>query len=56
LLAIPKINDNYNRYMGSVDIADQLCSYFSTQCVVHRNWQPLFYWLLNTVIINAYCL
>ncbi|RPB06111.1 hypothetical protein L873DRAFT_1660467, partial [Choiromyces venosus 120613-1] len=45
---------DYNRYMGSVDIADQLHSYFFTQCVVHQNWQPFFYWLLDTVIINTY--
>lgn len=40
--------------MGSVDIADQLRSYFSTQRVTQRNWQPFFYWLLDTAIINSY--
>jgi len=40
--------------MGSVDIADQLRSYFFTQCVAHWNWQPFFYWLLDTAIINSY--
>nr|AHE80947.1 putative transposase [Tuber indicum] len=54
LLAIPKIDNDYNQFMGSVDIADQLRSYFSTQRIVRRNWQPFFYWLLDTAIINAY--
>jgi len=54
LLSIPKIDNDYNQYMGSVDIADQLRSYFSTQRVAHRNWQPFFYWLLDTAIINSY--
>lgn len=54
LLKIPKIDDDYNQYMGSVDIADQLRSYYSTQRVARRNWQPFFYWLLDTAIINSY--
>jgi hypothetical protein len=40
--------------MGSVDIADQLRSYYSTQLTVHRTWPPLFFWLLDTAIINSY--
>ena len=54
LLPISKIDDDYNQYMGSVDIADQLRSYFSTQRVARRNWQPFFYWLLDIAIINSY--
>ncbi|RPA91850.1 hypothetical protein L873DRAFT_1780403 [Choiromyces venosus 120613-1] len=40
--------------MGSVDIADQLRSYYSTQQCCRRNWLPLFYWLLDTSLVNAY--
>jgi len=54
LLAIPKIDDDYNQYMGGVDIADQLRSYFTTQRIARWNWQPFFYWLLHTAIINSY--
>ncbi len=40
--------------MNGVDVADQLRSYYNTQQTARRNWMPLFYWLLDTAIINAY--
>src|SRR5688572_23127824 len=40
--------------MNGVDIADQLRKYYSTQITVRRTWFPLFFWLLDTVIINSY--
>jgi len=40
--------------MGSIDIADQLQSYLSTQRAARGNWQPFFYKLLDTAIINGY--
>ncbi|CAG8793134.1 24728_t:CDS:2, partial [Cetraspora pellucida] len=46
--------DDYNHYMGRVDIADQLRSYYSTQLTIFRVWVPLFFWLLDTAIINSY--
>ena len=54
ILLIPKIIDDYNHHMGGVDIADQLRSYYSTQLTVCRTWPPLFFWLLDTSIINSY--
>ena len=54
LLPIPAFINDYNFHMGGVDIADQLRSYYSTQQKASRNWYPLFYWLLDTSIINAY--
>jgi hypothetical protein len=42
--------------MGEVDIADQLLTIFSTQQRGVKSWRPLFYWSLDTTIINAYCL
>lgn len=53
-LKILKAIDDYNFNMGGVDIADQLRSYYSTQQTTFRNWMPLFFWLLDTVIINSY--
>jgi hypothetical protein len=40
--------------MGGVDIADQLRGYYGTQLTVQRTWMPLFFWLLDTAIINSY--
>jgi hypothetical protein len=54
LLPIPRAINDYNRYMGGVDIADQLQAGFSTQQRGVKPWRPLFYWLLDTTIINAF--
>jgi hypothetical protein len=40
--------------MGCVDIADQLRAYYSTQRISLRSWYPLFFWMLDTAILNAY--
>jgi hypothetical protein len=53
-LAIPTFIDDYNHFMGGVDIADQLRAYYSTQRIALRSWYPLFFWLLDTAILNAY--
>jgi len=52
-LSIPKVIDDYNHYMGGVDIADQLRGYYNCQLIVHRNWFPLLFWLLDTVLVNC---
>lgn len=53
-LKIPKIIDDYNNNMNGVDVADQLRSYYSTQKMTQRTWMALFFWLLDTAIINSY--
>jgi hypothetical protein len=54
LLPIPSAIDDYNHYIGGVDIADQLRAGFSTQQRGVKPWRPLFYWLLDSTIINAF--
>ena len=54
LLPIPGAINDYNHYMGGVDIADQLRAGFSTQQRGVKPWRPLFYWLLDSTIINAF--
>ena len=54
LLPIPSAIDDYNHHMGGVDIADQLQAGFSTQQHGVKPWRPLFYWLLDSMIINAF--
>ena len=53
-LPIPIVIDDYNHFMGGMDIADQLRGYYATQLPVRRTWMPLFFWLLDTAIINSY--
>ena len=54
ILEIPKIIDDYNHQMGGVDIADQLRGYYNCQLTVHRTWFPLFFWLLDTTLVNCF--
>jgi hypothetical protein len=54
LLPIPGAIDDYHHYMGGVNIADQLRAGFSTQQRGVKPWRPIFYWLLDTAIINAF--
>jgi len=53
-LPIPIVIDDYNHFIGGVNIADQLRGYYSTQLPVWRTWMSLFFWLLDTVLINSY--
>ncbi|GMF56648.1 unnamed protein product [Phytophthora fragariaefolia] len=53
--AIPCCVDDYNHYMVGVDIADQYRAYYATQLFSYRTWVPIFFWLLDTTIINALC-
>src|SRR5262249_10838945 len=52
-VAIPKVIDDYNHHMGGVDIADQRREYYNTQITARRNWLPLFFWLLDTAVVNS---
>lgn len=53
-LSIPEFIDLYNHFMNGVDIADQIRSYYSTQRVHLENWKPLWHFLLDTAVTNAY--
>ena len=53
-IEILKVIDDYNHHMGGVDIADQRRMYYNTQIATRRNWFPLFFWLLDTAIVNSY--
>jgi len=54
LLPIPALVDDYNQYMGGVDIADQLRSNYPCHQTSRRNWLPLWFWALDTAITNTY--
>ena len=53
-LLIPRFIDDYNHFMGGVDTADQLKSYYNTQRKHHKNWKPLWHFLLDTTITNCF--
>jgi hypothetical protein len=53
-LLIPCFIDDYNHYMGGVDLANQFRESYETHRATLRNWWPLFYWLIDVACINAY--
>ena len=53
-LDIPEFIDTYNHFMNGVDVADQLRSYYNTQRTHFKTWKPLWHFLLDTTITNAY--
>ena len=53
-ISIPRAVNDYNHNMGGVDTADQLRQYYTVQMRTSRTWVPLFLWLLDTSITNAY--
>jgi Transposase IS4 len=53
-IPIPRIFDDYNKYMGGVDIANQPRELYKTHGKTFRVWFPLFYWLIDAAITNAY--
>ena len=53
-LQIPCFIDDYNQYMGGVDLANQFRESYETHRITLRVWWPLFYWLIDVACINAY--
>jgi hypothetical protein len=53
-MLLPRCSTDYNDHMGGVDITDQRRNYYSTQLTVCRNWMAIFFWLLDTAIINSF--
>ena len=52
-LDIPVIVDAYSQHKVGVYVADQYRTYFDTQLISRCNWYPLFYWILETALINS---
>jgi hypothetical protein len=42
-LQIPRFIDDYNHYIGGVDLANQFREAYETHKPTLRNWWPLFY-------------
>lgn len=52
----PKAIAQYNQNMGGVDKFDQLLSYYSIAWKSRRWWFKIFYYLVDSAIVNAYIL
>ena len=53
-LEIPEFIDLYDRFINGVDVADQLRSYYNTQHIYRKTWKPLWYFMLDIAVCNAY--
>ena len=57
LMSIPKVFDDYNHYMGAVDVADQLRSYNPGLRRIRRGgWHALLNFMLSVVLVNSFIL
>ena len=52
----PQIVDMYNKFMGGVDLADQMVSYRNVSTKTLKWWKKLFFHVINFAIMNAYIL
>lgn len=50
----PKAAEDYNNFIGGVDLADQLRSYYSCQLISRKWWHALLFWVLDVCMINAW--
>ena len=50
----PAIIHNYNTYMGGVDKADQLVTYYGFPHFSKKWWKRIFFHILDTTLVNAY--
>ena len=50
----PTMINEYNKYIGGVDIADQLVTYYGFQHCSNKWWKRVFFHLLDVTMVNAY--
>ena len=51
---IPTLIDDYNHWMGGVDLCDQRIAYYHPNLRCNRNWIPMFMQLMSIVRNNCY--
>lgn len=51
---IPRIINDYNHFMGGVDLSDQLISYYTPNLRCRRTWMPMMIQCLQIMRVNAY--
>ena len=50
----PRAVAEYNRYMGGVDTADQLLSYYGFSHRTVKLWRRTLFYLLDMAVVNSY--
>jgi Transposase IS4 len=53
-ITIPRMIDDYNHWMGGVDHADQLISYYRPNLRCVRTWMPIFLHCLDIIRVNSF--
>ena len=51
---IPSLIDDYNHWMGGVDLADQRIAYYHPNLRCRRNWIPMFIQIMSIIRSNSY--
>ncbi len=51
---IPTMIDDYNHWMGGVDLTDQMIAYYHPDLRCLRNWVPMFIQVLSLIRTNSY--
>ena len=52
---IPRLIDDYNHWMGGVDLVDQRIAYYHPDLRCRRNWIPIFLQILSIIRNNSFC-
>ena len=53
-LRIPRLIDDYNHWMGAVDVADQRIAYYAPDMRCRRTWMPMMLQCMNIIRNNSY--
>ena len=51
---IPTLIDDYNHWMGGVDLCDQRIAYYQPNLRCRRNWIPMFLQIMSIIRSNSY--
>jgi hypothetical protein len=54
VLSIPCFIDDYNHFMGGVDLANQFRESYELHRKTFRTWWPLFFWLIDAICVKLY--
>ena len=53
-IKIPTLIDDYNHWMGGVDMSDQLIAYYHPNLRCYRTWIPMFLQIVSMIRCNCY--